>query len=135
MNNLMPSSPSSQASSSNAVTDTFIPPDEIINETLVSLFYLTSEGGFISKVLRPINHREKDGKIQIEVIISGYTFWMDAKDISLRLNQMQHNRLLSDRSMYFISESNGKFRCNHRIKSWSDMRLEQYQEMSRGVYL
>jgi len=52
MNNLMPLSHSSQASSSNAVTDTFIPPAEI-------LLYLTSEGGFISKALRPINHREK----------------------------------------------------------------------------
>ncbi|HDW0461860.1 TPA: hypothetical protein RKY83_001714 [Enterobacter hormaechei subsp. xiangfangensis] len=58
---------------------------------------------------------------------------MDAKEISLRLNQMQQRRLMSDRSIYFISDSNGKFRCNPRIKSWKELQLEQYQEMS-GSY-
>ncbi|ECU9263673.1 hypothetical protein CG810_13835 [Salmonella enterica subsp. enterica serovar Kentucky] len=29
-------------------------------------------------------------------------------------------------------DGNGKFRCNHRIKSWKEMQLEQYQDMSRG---
>lgn len=125
----MPSSPASQATSSFPST-AFTPPDEIINETLISLFYLTSEGGFMGKDTRIINHREQDGKVQIELVINGYSFWMDAKEISLRLNQMQQRRLMSDRTIYFISDSNGKFRCNHRIKSWSDMRLEQYQEMS-----
>lgn len=129
MNNFMPSSPASQATSSFPST-AFTPPDEIINETLISLFYLTSEGGFMGKDTRIINHREQDGKVQIELVINGYSFWMDAKEISLRLNQMQQRRLMSDRTIYFISDSNGKFRCNHRIKSWSDMRLEQYQEMS-----
>lgn len=132
MNNLMPSSPSSQASSSKAVTDTFMPPDEIINETLISLFYLTSEGGFMSKDTRIVNHRELNKKVQIELVINGCSFWMDAKEISLRLNQMQQRRLMSDRSIYFISGSNGKFRCNHRIKSWKEMQLEQYHDMSRG---
>lgn len=84
----------------------------------------------MGKDTRIINHREQDGKVQIELVINGYSFWMDAKEISLRLNQMQQRRLMSDRTIYFISDSNGKFRCNHRIKSWSDMRLEQYQEMS-----
>lgn len=129
MNNFMPSSPASQATSSFPST-AFTPPDEIINETLISLFYLTSEGGFMGKDTRIINHREQDGKVQIELVINGYSFWMDAKEISLRLNQMQQRHLMSDRTIYFISDSNGKFRCNHRIKSWSDMRLEQYQEMS-----
>ncbi|MDM2773327.1 hypothetical protein [Citrobacter sp. Cpo126] len=129
MNNFMPSSPASQATSSVPST-AFTPPDEIINETLISLFYLTSEGGFMGKDTRIVNHREQDGKVQIELVINGYSFWMDAKEISLRLNQMQQRRLMSDRTIYFISDSNGKFRCNHRIKSWSDMRLEQYQEMS-----
>lgn len=129
MNNFMPSSPASQATSYFPST-AFTPPDEIINETLISLFYLTSEGGFMGKDTRIINHREQDGKVQIELVINGYSFWMDAKEISLRLNQMQQRRLMSDRTIYFISDSNGKFRCNHRIKSWSDMRLEQYQEMS-----
>lgn len=82
MNNLMPSSPSSQASSSKAVTDTFMPPDEIINETLISLFYLTSEGGFMSKDTRIVNHRELNKKVQIELVINGCSFWMDAKEIS-----------------------------------------------------
>lgn len=129
MNNFMPSSPASQATSSFPST-AFTPPDEIINETLISLFYLTSEGGFMGKDTRIVNHREQDGKVQIELVINGYSFWLDAKEISLRLNQMQQRRLMSDRTIYFISDSNGKFRCNHRIKSWSDMRLEQYQEMS-----
>lgn len=131
MNNFMPSSPASQATSSFPAT-AFTPPDEIINETLISLFYLTSEGGFMGKDARIVNHREQDGKVQIELVINGYSFWMDAKEISLRLNQMQQRRLMSDRTIYFVSDSNGKFRCNHRIKSWSDMRMEQYQEMSRG---
>lgn len=86
----------------------------------------------MGKDTRIINHREQDGKVQIELVINGYSFWMDAKEISLRLNQMQQRRLMSDRTIYFISDSNGKFRCNHRIKSWSDMRMEQYQEMNRG---
>lgn len=33
-------------------------------------------------------HREKDGKLQIEVITNDYSFWMNAKEISLRLNEM-----------------------------------------------
>lgn len=132
MNNFMPSSPASQATSSFPAT-AYPPPDEIINETLISLFYLTSEGGFMSKDTRTVNHREQDGKVQIELVINGYSFWMDAKEISLRLNQMQQRRLMSDRSIYFISDSNGKFRCNPRIKSWKELQLEQYQEMS-GSY-
>ncbi|SUG42682.1 Uncharacterised protein [Salmonella enterica subsp. arizonae] len=83
MNNLMPSSPSSQASSSKAVTDTFMPPDEIINETLISLFYLTSEGGFMSKDTRIVNHRELNKKFRLNwslmVVHSG---WMRRKSHS-----------------------------------------------------
>ncbi|MDX8059154.1 hypothetical protein [Klebsiella pneumoniae] len=135
MNNFMPSSPISQATSCKTTIsfipdNALVPPDEIINETLISLFYLTSEGGFMGKDVRTINHREQDGKVQIELVINGYSFWMNAKEISLRLNQMQRNRVMSDRTIYFVSDSNGKLRCNHRIKSWSDMRLEQYQKMS-----
>ncbi|ECH3485631.1 hypothetical protein FOX85_05410 [Salmonella enterica] len=58
---------------------------------------------------------------------------MNAKEISLRLNEMQRRRLMSDRSVHYaIDDGNGKFRCNHRIKSWKEMQLEQYQDMSRG---
>lgn len=104
-----------------------------VMSTLVSLFYLTSDGGFMSKNGYMPCHREKDGKLQIEVITNDYSFWMNAKEISLRLNEMQRRRLMSDRSVHYaIVDGNGKFRCNHRIKSWKEMQLEQYQDMSRG---
>lgn len=135
MNNVMPSSPVSFASqkpsqTASPVSESFIPPDDIINDTLVSLFYLTSEGGFISKDARNVDYREKDGKIQIRIVIGDSAFWMDAREISMRLSREQRRRITSDRAYYFISENNGKFRCNHRMKSAASMRLEQYQEMS-----
>lgn len=124
------SSPTSHASCSTSQASY---PEDLINSTLVSLFYLTSDGGFMSKNGYMPCHREKDGKLQIEVITNDYSFWINAKEISLRLNEMQRRRLMSDRSVHYaIVDGNGKFRCNHRIKSWKEMQLEQYQDMSRG---
>lgn len=79
------SSPTSHASCSTSQASY---PDDLINSTLVSLFYLTSDGGFMSKNGYMPCHREKDGKLQIEVITNDYSFWMNAKEISLRLNEM-----------------------------------------------
>ncbi|EFQ2629423.1 hypothetical protein H1K04_003282 [Salmonella enterica] len=135
MNNFMPSSPASQATSSFPST-AFTPPDEIINETLISLFYLTSEGGFMGKDTRIINHREQDGKVQIELVINGYSFWMDAKEISLRLNQMQQRRLMSDRTIYFISDSNGnKEKTLRKVAIKDNLKTKQlsHKEADNGI--
>ncbi|EHU5352332.1 hypothetical protein KY991_004385, partial [Salmonella enterica subsp. enterica serovar Kentucky] len=92
------SSPTSHASCSTSQASYL---DDLINSTLVSLFYLTSDGGFMSKNGYMPCHREKDGKLQIEVITNDYSFWMNAKEISLRLNEMQRRRLMSDRSVHY----------------------------------
>ncbi|EDQ7904857.1 hypothetical protein AAE036_001379 [Salmonella enterica] len=67
------SSPTSHASCSTSQASY---PDDLINSTLVSLFYLTSDGGFMSKNGYMPCHREKDGKLQIEVITNDYSFWI-----------------------------------------------------------
>ncbi len=72
------SSPTSHASCSTSQASYL---DDLINSTLVSLFYLTSDGGFMSKNGYMPCHREKDGKLQIEVITNDYSFWMNAKEI------------------------------------------------------
>lgn len=54
------SSPTSHASCSTSQASY---PDDLINSTLVSLFYLTSDGGFMSKNGYMPCHREKDGNV------------------------------------------------------------------------
>ncbi|EHA4415250.1 hypothetical protein JKW30_000719 [Salmonella enterica] len=70
------SSPTSHASCSTSQASY---PDDLINSTLVLLFYLTSDGGFMSKNGYMPCHREKDGKLQIEVITNDYSFWMASR--------------------------------------------------------
>lgn len=126
------SSPSSLSSSAAIIPqsiDISIPSDDEINDALISSFNLTSEGGFIARDIRNIDSREKDGVIQVRLTIGESAFWMDAKDISIRLNRMQHNRIFSQRSFYQVSSVNGKFRCSQRIKTKYTTQLEQYQQM------